>query len=143
MCVTHLGLLEDRSSIGPANVVTLVRANLPVVGDVLGPRLGAVALASDVVDGWLARQRGHTRFGAYADALADAAFWTWFATHHERGRWPRVAAYLAWAGPPSVIATMSVVRGRMVELPRPALLRPAAALQVMLAVRALWARRRG
>lgn len=143
MCVTHLGLLEDRSSIGPANVVTLVRANLPVVGDVLGPRLGAVALVSDVVDGRLARRRGPTRFGAYADALADAAFWTWFAAHHEPGRWPRFVAYLAWAGPPSVIVTMSVVRGRMVEPPRPALLRPAAMLQVVLAVRGLRAQRRG
>lgn len=75
----HLGMLEDRSHLGSANALTLVRANLAVTGTPLGRWLPVSALTTDFVDGQLARHtRTETPFGRYADALADTAFWTWF-----------------------------------------------------------------
>src|SRR6266536_5595748 len=48
--ITHLGLLGPRRrSIGPANALSLLRANLPA-----GRWSPVLAIASDVADGWLA-----------------------------------------------------------------------------------------
>lgn len=57
MAATHLGLLESRRSLGAANVITLIRANLPAIG---GPSrwLPTLALASDLADGPIARRAG-------------------------------------------------------------------------------------
>lgn len=97
-----------------------------------------VAVASDLADGRLARRQGsETPFGAYADSLADAAFWSWLTLRHEPNRALRAAALAAWALPVGAIAVGSLARGRMVERPRPAVLRPAAALQALVAVRRL------
>jgi len=80
-------------------------------------------------------------FGSYADTLADAAFWTWFAARHEPSRMLRAAAFAAWAAPAAAVAVLSVARGQMADIPRPALVRPAAPLAVLLVVRACGRRR--
>lgn len=134
MAVTHAGLLEHRSHLGVANTLTLVRANLPTMGSPLGSGIGVVAAMTDFADGELARRTGtETRFGTYADAFADAAFWIWYASVH--GNCPmRWAAWLTWLGPTLAVTVRSVARGEMVEPPRPRVIRPAASLQVVLAV---------
>lgn len=137
LCLAHLGTLGERSSIGAATTVTLLRANLPALGDRSGHWFGLLALATDVADGRLARGlASETMFGGYADALADAAFWTWFAIRYEPNRWLRTAAIVAWAAPVAAIAAASITRGRFVAIPRSRVFRPAAALQLVLAIRA-------
>ena len=136
MTMTHLGLLGRLRSIGWPNVISLARANLPVTGQRLGRWLGVTALVSDKLDGGLARREGPTMMGFYADSLADAAFWTWFGTRRESGPVMRGATVAAWVAPIAAAAVVSIRKGEMVDIPRPALLRPAAALQVVLAVRA-------
>jgi hypothetical protein len=136
LAATHLGMLEGRGSIGWANAITLTRANLPTLAGRWW--VPVLALGSDVADGRLARGLGTSSpFGASADALADAAFWVWFALRHEPSRPVRIAALLTWVVPVIAVTAGSVGRGRMVDAPRPALLRPAAAMQAILAVRAV------
>jgi phosphatidylglycerophosphate synthase len=136
LAVTHLGLLGERRSIGVANAVTLLRANLPVLA--AGRWLGAVAVASDLLDGCIARRcHSETAFGYHADSLADAAFWTWYGLHGESSRAVRLAVIAAWAVPVAAVTAASIARGGMIDPPRPAVLRPAAALQLALAARAL------
>jgi CDP-alcohol phosphatidyltransferase len=140
LAVTHLGLLGQRRSLGAANAVTLARGCLPALA--AGRWTGPAVLAADVLDGQLARRRGEaTVFGSYADTLADAAFWTWFAARHEPSRTLRAAAVAAWAAPAAAVAVLSVARGQMADVPRPALVRPAAPLAVLLVVRACVRRR--
>jgi hypothetical protein len=136
LAVAHLGLLGQRRSLGLANALTLVRANLPAIG--AGRLLGPVALATDLLDGRIARQRGQvTRFGGYADSLADAAFWTWFAARHESSPALRTAAVTVWAAPALAVAAASFARGEMASHPRPVVMRPAAALQAVLVIRVM------
>lgn len=137
LAASHLGMLGTRRSLGVANVITLLRANLPALG---GPPcwLPVLALATDLLDGRLARHRsGETAFGSSADALADAAFWTWFTLHHEPSRAVRIAALAAWTAPVVLVTVASIAGGHMVDPPRPTLLRPAAAMQAVIATRAL------
>jgi hypothetical protein len=135
LAVTHLGLLGQRRSLGAANAVTLARANLPALAS--GPWTGLAALAADLLDGQLARRRGEaTVFGSYADTLADAAFWTWFAARHEPSRVLRAAAFAAWTAPVAAATALSVARGRMTGIARHELLRPGAPLAVLLVARA-------
>jgi phosphatidylglycerophosphate synthase len=136
LALTHLGMLEDQQRVGAANLVSLTRAHLPLAAPRLGRWLGLVALVSDKADGILARRGGVTPFGFYADALADAAFWTWFALHREPDPRVRAAALAAWAAPVLAVTAISVARGRMVEAPHPVWLRPAAGMQAVLALRA-------
>lgn len=136
LAVTHLGMLGPARSIGAANVVSLLRANLPAIGSGQ-PWLGMVAMATDKADGLLARRAGPTHFGHYADSLADSAFWVSFAWRNERSRPLVLASLAAWALPVAAAAGASFARGQMVEVPRHRLLRPAAAMQVVLAMRAL------
>jgi CDP-alcohol phosphatidyltransferase len=121
LTVTHLGLLGRRRTLGPANAITLLRANLPTVVAPSSRWLGAVALGSDLLDGELAR-RGHaeTLFGDHADSLADAAFWLWFTARHGPSQLLRAALIGAWAAPVVAVTTTAVVRGSMIDLPRPA-----------------------
>ncbi|GAB3257822.1 CDP-alcohol phosphatidyltransferase family protein [Nocardioides dilutus] len=136
---THLGLLEARSHLGPADLLTLVRGNLPAVVSARHPWLASLAMATDFVDGRLARSTDTiTPFGAYADAFADASFWIWFTTDRADDRGIRVAGVLTWLLPVGAVTAPSVGRGRMVDAPRPRWVRPAATLQVLLAGRALW-----
>jgi hypothetical protein len=137
MTITHLGLLGPHSSLGWPNAVSLARANLPATGRRLGRWLGLVALASDKLDGTLARRTAPTMFGFYADSLADAAFWTWFSAWHNPNRLIRAAALTAWVAPVATLGAASLAQGKMVESPRPARLRPAAAMQAALALRGL------
>jgi hypothetical protein len=136
LAATHLGMLEHRHSIGWANAISLTRANLPAVVD---RRWSAVlAVVTDLADGQLARKRGTASpFGAAADSLADAVFWAWFAHRHEPSRHLRGAAVLAWVVPVITVAAASLNTGRMVDAPRPTVLRPAATLQAILAARAI------
>lgn len=140
LAATHLGMLEHRRYLGVADVVTLTRANLPTLTD--GWAVPVVALASDLADGRLARGRGTTSpFGAAADSLVDAAFWAWFALRHEPSLRVRAAALAAWVAPVIAVTTASFRRGRMVDAPRPVVVRPAAAMQALLTAHALlrWA----
>lgn len=136
LAATHLGMLEQHRSIGWANAITLTRANLPAFAD---HRWTAVlAVGTDFADGRLARKLGtDSPFGAAADSLADAAFWAWFAHRHEPARYLRTAALFVWVVPVITVTTASLRSGRMVDAPRPTVVRPAAALQAVLAARAL------
>ena len=136
LAVTHLGLLGDRRSIGAATTLTLLRANLPALAAPQARWPPAVAALTDTLDGTLARAGQPTMFGGYADAVADTAFWTWYATR-QPDRWVRAAGPAAWAVPAATVALAAFRGGRMVDPPRPRLLRSAAGLQVVLALRGL------
>jgi hypothetical protein len=143
LAASHLGLLQNRRSLGLPNAITLLRANLATTG---GPVrwLPVAALASDLIDGRLARRiDSETAFGAHADSLADVAFWTWFVLRHEPNRRVRMAALAAWAAPVVIVTTVSIGRGRMTDAPRPAVLRPAAVMQALVAARAVVRRGQG
>lgn len=131
--LSHLGMLGPATSIGSATIVSIVRANLPVVAPGT-PWLGVIAVISDKADGVLARRAGPTQFGHYADSLADATFWACFARRYETDRRILAVAALAWIGP---VVAVSFGRGRMIDAPRSAWLRPAAALQAVIALRAV------
>jgi hypothetical protein len=137
MAITHLGLLGPRDrSIGPANALSLLRANLPA-----GRWSPLAAIATDVADGWLARRTTSTAFGAYADGLADVAFWTRQVCAHEPSRALRAAAAAGWLLPLLGIASAYFASSRTIDYPRPFLVRRLmAGLQCLLAARALTGR---
>lgn len=137
MAITHLGLLGDRRTLGFANRVTLFRALLP--GLLPSCRAaGVVALLTDVLDGRIAAAEGPTAFGAYADTLADVAFWWWFGLRWERDPHLRWAPVITLALPAAAVTTLYFIRGRTVDYPRPVAYRWATgATQVALALRAL------
>jgi hypothetical protein len=138
LAVTHLGLLGERTSLGWANRLSLVRGLLPATGSRRTPWLAAAALATDWADGRMARATGGTAFGFYADALADASFWTWFALQHEPSPIVRTAAFTIWALPAVGVTAVYLTGGRSVDYPRPVPLRNASvALQVFVATRAV------
>jgi hypothetical protein len=134
MAITHLGLLgEHRRSIGPANALSLVRANLPA-----GRWSPLAAIGTDVMDGWLARLTGPTAYGAYADPLADVVFWTRQVRAREPNGLLRAAAAATWMLPLCAIGAAYLATGRAIDYPRPLLLRRlSAGLQCLLAARAL------
>lgn len=137
MAITHLGLLgSPRRSIGPANALSLVRANLPA-----GRWSPLVAIGTDLADGCLARLTTATAFGAYADGLADVTFWTRQVWAREPSRVLRVAAAALWPLPLSVIGAAYFATGRTVDYPRLAFVRRlSAGLQCLLAARAVTGR---
>lgn len=140
LTVLHLGMLEDRSHLGLANTVSLARANLPVTGRRLGRWVGFCALASDLLDGRLARRTGTTTpFGRYVDPFADLVVWTWLSCPESgrRHQLLRAAVLLTWLSPTLGVTARSFARGEMVEAPRPRWIRPAVALQAVTAVRVL------
>lgn len=139
MTVTHLGMLEERRTMGLPNLLTLARATLPAAEARLGSaQIVALALATDLVDGKLARGTGTvTRFGIQGDYLADAALWTWFTVTHEHSRGWQFATFAAWAIPVAGLTIASVAKGGMVDVPRSRWLRPAAAVEVLIGVRVL------
>jgi hypothetical protein len=134
LAMTHLGLLgPDRRSIGPPSALSLLRANLPA-----GRWSPPVAIATDLADGWLARRTTPTAFGAYADGLADVAFWVRQVWAGESNPFVRAAACAAWLLPLSAIGAAYFVTGRTVDHPRPVLARGlSAGLQALLAARAV------
>lgn len=138
LAAAHLGMLEDRRTLGTANILTLVRANLPALGDRIGPLLPVAALATDFLDGRLSRATGtQSPFGRDADFIADAAVWNWYATRYEPSRILRLAAVAVWAGPIAAVGAASFAGAAMKDVPRSPWIRPAAALQVVLGARAI------
>ncbi|MFI7019186.1 CDP-alcohol phosphatidyltransferase family protein [Streptomyces sp. NPDC050164] len=129
LAVLHLGLLEHRTRLATADLLTLMRANLPALPGGAGRASGVLAIGLDLADGRLARRQGTTSpFGEYADTFADAAYWTWLTLRHEPSRAVRMAAVASWALPVVTVTGLALRRGAMPERPRPVLLRPAAAL---------------
>ena len=140
MAVTHLGLLGDAPRcLGWPNRLTLVRANLPALAPEAPAWTGVVALATDLLDGVVARRSGDaTAFGGYADALADIAFWSWFALRREDDAALRALCVGVWAAPAVAVTAAYVALGRAVDYPRPAALRTlSVALQAVVTARAL------
>jgi phosphatidylglycerophosphate synthase len=75
----HIGMLETEDgaprNLGPADACTLLRVWLvPAAAGAPRPWMCALALASDGLDGALARRAGPTRIGRDLEGLADAAF---------------------------------------------------------------------
>ncbi len=130
LSVVHLGLLEHRTRLATADILTMMRGNFPAMPGGAGRASGALAVGLDLADGRLARHQGATTpFGEYASTFADAAYWTWLTLRHEPSRTLRTAAIAAWALPVVTVTGLALRRGTMPERPRPVLLRPAAALQ--------------
>ena len=145
LCATHLGLLGERDRLGAADPVSLLRATLPIVLTRRPAWAGAVALATDALDGPVARRtRSASAFGAYLDALADVIFWTWFS-RAETAPWLRRLALAVWPAPAAAITAAYFMRGRPLDYPRLTAARwISAAMQVALAgpalVRSSWFR---
>ena len=139
MALTHLGLLgPEAHSIGPANALSMLRANLPS-----GRFAPMIAIATDIADGRLARLTTATAFGAYADPLADVVFWTRHAWTHQKSHVLRTLVLATWLLPVIVIGGAYFARGQTVDYPRPLLVRRlSAGLQCVLAARALREQRR-
>ena len=136
MAIAHLGLLGPSRSIGLCDALSLLRANLPA-----GRWSPLIAIGTDVADGWLARRMTATGFGAYADGVADVAFWTRQVWAREPSTRLRVAATGAWLLPLLWIASAYFASGRTIDYPRPLLVRRMmAGLQCLLAARALTGR---
>lgn len=138
MTVTHLGMLEERRTMGAPNLLTIARATLPAASARLGGAVPVLALATDFVDGKLARGTGTvTRFGTQGDYLSDTVLWTWFVLKHEPSTAWRVITFAAWAAPVAALAAVSFARGGVVDLPRSAWVRPAAVVEVIIGARAI------
>ena len=138
LAVTHLGMLEDRHGLGVANVLTLARANLPAMAHDRRALVAVLAAATDFADGQLSRRTGTTSlFGQQADPLTDAAVWTWLALRHEPSRATRIATLAGWVAVVGSVTAASFARGAMIDPPRPKVVRPSAAMQVLLTIRAL------
>ena len=136
LTISHLGMLEHRDSLGAANALTLIRANLPALEHRLGNTVPVLALATDWLDGRISRATGtETPFGRQADFLADTALWTWFALLHEPNCWLRAATFAAWGASVVAVAVASFAGGAMKDMPRSRWIRPAAALQVIIGLR--------
>jgi hypothetical protein len=68
----HLGLLERRDRLAPADALTLTRGSLPATALGSCRWSGVMAIGLDLADGRLARrQETVSPFGDYADSLAD------------------------------------------------------------------------
>ncbi|MGP4049763.1 CDP-alcohol phosphatidyltransferase family protein [Streptomyces sp. 2A115] len=74
LAALHLGLLERRDRLAPADALTLIRDSLPATALGSCRWSGLVSVGLDLSDGRLARrQETVSPFGDYADSLADAA----------------------------------------------------------------------
>ena len=137
LSITHLGLLGDRSTLGWPNRLTLLRSLLPS----LAPDsrwTSVVALATDFMDGRLARRGAESAFGAFADPIADGVFWSWYALRWESNRGLRWAPITLFAATTAAIAAAYFARGRTIDYPRLMAVRYASGTtQVMLALRAM------
>ena len=137
MGITHLGLLGERSTLGWPNRLTLLRALLPALAPA-SRWTSLVALATDFADGRLAECGNESAFGAFADPIADGAFWSWFALRWEPNRWLRWAPITLFAASVAGISATYFVRGRTIDYPRPQAVRYASAgAQILLTLRAL------
>jgi phosphatidylglycerophosphate synthase len=137
LCITHLGLLGERSTLGWPNRLTLLRALLPS----LAPRArwtSLVAMATDFADGRLADRGEESGFGAFADPIADGVFWSWFALRWEPNRLLRWVPLTLFATSVAGISAAYFARGRAIDYPRLTAVRYAsAAAQILFTLRAL------
>lgn len=137
LCITHLGLLGERSTLGWPNRLTLLRALLPSLAPT-SRWTSLVALATDFADGRLARGGEESAFGAFADPIADGAFWGWYALRWEPNRWLRWVPTTLFAASIAGISAAYFARGRSFDYPRPMSVRYASAAgQILLALRSL------
>ena len=137
LCITHLGLLGERSTLGWPNRMTLLRALLPSLAPA-SRWTPLVAMATDFADGRLARRGEESAFGAYADPIADGAFWSWYALCWEPNSWLRWVPITLFAAAIAGISTAYFARGRSIDYPRPMSVRYASAAgQILLALRSL------
>ena len=136
LCITHLGLLGERQTLGWPNRLTLLRAMLPYIApDSRWTSL--VAIATDFADGHLARKGEESAFGAFADPIADGVFWGSYALRWERNPWLRRVPLTLFAGSAAVISVLYFARGRTIDYPRLEAVRYASAvMQIVLAIRA-------
>ncbi|HEU4763474.1 MAG TPA: CDP-alcohol phosphatidyltransferase family protein [Gemmatimonadales bacterium] len=70
---------QERASVGPADLLTVARlplaaAFVAVPGAAARLAILATAALTDMVDGWLARRTGGSRFGSVLDPVADKLF---------------------------------------------------------------------
>lgn len=65
----------------------------------------------------------------------------WLTRRHEPSRTVRAAALAAWTLPIATVTALALRHGTMPERPRPAVLRPAAAMQSIVALRHVTRRR--
>ena len=136
LTISHLGMLENRGTLGAANTLTLIRANLPALENRLGRMVPLLALATDWLDGRISRATGtETRFGRQADFLADTAVWTWFTLRYEPNAWLRTGTFAAWGASVAAVTAASFAGGAMKDIPRSRWIRPAATLQIIIGVR--------
>jgi len=137
LCMTHLGLLGDRQTLGWPDRLTLVRALLPALAP--DSRWTApLALVTDFLDGRLARRGGGSAFGEFADPIADGVFWSWYALRWEANRWLRWVPITLFGGSVAVIAVAYFARARTVDYPRPVAVRYASGImQIVLTLRAM------
>lgn len=137
LCITHLGLLGEHLTLGWPNRLSLLRALLPALAP--GYRwTSVVATVSDFLDGRLARMGGETAFGAFADPIADGAFWSWYAMRWERNRWLQWVPITLFAASVAGISAAYFARGRTIDYPRPRAVRYASsAAQILLTLRSL------
>ena len=137
LCITHLGLLGERSTLGWPNRLTLFRALLPAIRPD-SRWVSVVALSTDFADGRLAGHGNESAFGAFADPIADGAFWSWFALRWEPNRWLRWVPISLFAASVAGISAAYFARGRAIDYPRPVVVRYISGItQVLLTLRAL------
>ena len=135
LCITHLGLLGERRALGWPNRLTLFRALLPALAPA-SRWTSMVALATDFADGRVARRGEESAFGAYADPIADGAFWSWYALRWEPNRWLRWVPVTLFASSIAAISLVYFMSGRTINYPRPKAVRYAsAATQILLTCR--------
>lgn len=138
LAITHLGMLEDQPGLGAANTLTLLRANLPAILPDRPALVAAIAAGTDLADGRYSRRTGTTTlFGQQADALTDAAVWTWLALRHEPSRALKLATIGGWIAVVGSVTAASFAKGGMIDAPRPRFIRPSAAMQAVLTARAV------
>ena len=137
LCITHLGLLGEHSTLGWPNRLTLLRALLPALAPTSRwPAL--IALGTDSIDGRLARKGAESAFGAFADPIADGAYWSWFALRWEPNRWLRWAPITLFAASVLGISAAYFARGRAIDYPRPVAVRYVSGVtQILLTLRSL------
>jgi len=137
MCITHLGLLGERPTLGWPNRLTLLRALLPS----FAPNsrwTSLVAMATDFADGRVARRGQDSAFGAFADPIADGAFWSWFALRWEPNRGLRWVPLTVFSASVAGISAAYFARGRSIDYPRLMAIRYAsAAAQILFTLRAM------
>jgi len=95
-------------------------------------------MATDFADGRISRRGEESAFGAFADPIADGAFWSWFALRWEPNRWLRWVPLTAFAASVAGISAAYFARGRTIEYPRLVAIRYAsAAAQILFTLRAM------